>query len=79
MTDHGFSHTTLHSNNGTVKAMKCRDLNSTRLVAAVPDPNLSTRAFGISADGEFVSLALPGEKKILSCRCAAALHATTAC
>ena len=76
MTEHGFSHTTLHSNNGTVKVMKCRDLNSTRLVAAAPDLNLNTRAFGISADGEFVSLVLPGEKKVQSCRCGTRLHST---
>ena len=76
MTEHGISHATLHSNNGTVKVMKCRDLNSTRLVAAVPDLNLNTRAFGISTDGEFVSFALPGEKKVQSCRCARTLHST---
>lgn len=69
LTEHGFSHTMLHSNNSTVKVMKCRDLNSTRLIAAAPDLSMNTRAYGISADGEFVSLALPGEKRILSCRC----------
>jgi hypothetical protein len=71
MTEHGFSHITLHSHNSTVKALKCRDLNDTRLVAAAPDLNMNTRAFGVSSDGELVSFALPGEKRITSCRCAA--------
>jgi hypothetical protein len=76
MTEHGFSHITLHSTNGTVKEMTCKGLNDSRLITAAPDLSMTTRAFGISADGEFVSLALPGEKRIISCRCGSNFHIT---
>lgn len=68
LTEYGFSQTSLLSSNTTVKPLKCTNLNETRLIAATPDPNLGTRAFGISEDGEFVSLSLPGEQRVLSCR-----------
>jgi hypothetical protein len=70
MTERGFSHTLLHSVNATVRPMLCRDLNETRLITAVPDTFMKNRAYGISTNGELVSLSLPGEKRVLSCRCA---------
>jgi hypothetical protein len=69
LTDKGFSHVTLYTGDGTARAMTCKGLNGTRLVAAMPDFLTRARSFAMSAEGELVGLLLLGEKRITSCRC----------
>jgi hypothetical protein len=69
LTEKGFSSLNLLTRNTTVFALTCQGLNSTTLVAALPDFGSRARAYALSADGELVGLVLPGEKRISACRC----------
>lgn len=68
LTERGFSYVMLHSANATVRDLPCSGLNETRLVAAAPDLQRAARAYGTSAAGELVGLALAGQNRISACR-----------
>ena len=70
LTEQGFASVGLTGYNSTLRHLRCTGLDGSALVAAQPDFATRSRAYGMTAQGELVGMMLPGEKRVLSCRCA---------